>query len=60
MSVPKARDEYSELVATIQERGLPYPLVAINGRVQLAGSVAYYQVLPLVEDALGEALEAAA
>ncbi len=44
--------EYPELMAVIQERSLPYPLVAVNDRVRLAGSADYYRILPLVEEAL--------
>ena len=44
--------KYPELMAVIQERNLPYPLVAVNGRVRVAGSADYYRILPLVEEAL--------
>ncbi len=39
-------------MAVIEEKNLPYPLVAINGRLKLAGTAQYYQVLPLVEELL--------
>ncbi len=48
---PEAQAQFSELLAAIEERHLPYPLVAINDRLRLAGSAGYYQVLPLVEEA---------
>lgn len=44
--------EYPEMVAMVDEQRLPYPLVAINGQVKLAGSAHYFRVLPLVEEAL--------
>ncbi len=44
-------------MAVIQEQGLPYPLVAVNNRVRIAGSADYYRILPLVEEALAEAAE---
>ena len=46
------RPQFSELLAVIKERNLPYPLVAINGQLRLAGTAQYYQVLPLVEEVL--------
>jgi hypothetical protein len=36
----------------IEERDLPYPLVAVNGQLRLAGAAEYYQVLPVVEEIL--------
>jgi hypothetical protein len=39
-------------MGVIEERDLPYPLVAINGQLRLAGTAQYYQVLPLVEELL--------
>lgn len=49
--------EFAELLSTIQAKNLPYPLVAVNGRVRLAGTAAYYQVMPLVEEVLSAATE---
>jgi hypothetical protein len=42
----------------IEERSLPYPLVALNGQLRLAGTAQYYQVLPLVEELLEPSEEA--
>jgi disulfide oxidoreductase YuzD len=47
-----AQAEHPELMAVIEDRNLPYPLVAINGQLRLAGTAQYYQVLPLVEELL--------
>jgi hypothetical protein len=47
-----AQAQFSELLAVIEERGLPYPLVALNGQLKLAGTAQYYQILPLVEELL--------
>ena len=49
---PENQTRYPELLATIQEQNLPYPLVVINDHLMLAGSAHYYQVLPLVEEIL--------
>ncbi len=49
---PAAQAEFSEVLAMIEERDLPYPLVAVNGQVRLAGTAHYYQVAPLVEELL--------
>jgi disulfide oxidoreductase YuzD len=48
----EAQAQFSAVGAVIEERNLPFPLVAINGDLRLAGSAAYYHVLPLVEQAL--------
>jgi disulfide oxidoreductase YuzD len=52
MSLPENQEEFSELVAVVEDRDLPYPLLAINGHLRAAGSAHYYRVLPYVEDAL--------
>jgi disulfide oxidoreductase YuzD len=43
---------YQELSTVVAERSLPYPLVAVNGQLRLAGSAHYFQVLPVVDEAL--------
>jgi disulfide oxidoreductase YuzD len=48
----QAQTEFSEVATMIEERNLPYPLVAVNGELRLAGTAQYYQVLPLVEELL--------
>jgi disulfide oxidoreductase YuzD len=52
-----AQAEYAHVMEVIEQRSLPYPLVAIDGRLRLAGTAAYYQVLPLVEEALSPEAE---
>jgi disulfide oxidoreductase YuzD len=52
MSEPKNQAEFSELLAVVEDRDLPYPLLAINGCLRAAGSADYYRVLPYVEEAL--------
>lgn len=54
---PSAREQYPELVAVVEDRNLPYPLVAVNGEVRAVGSAHYYTVLPLVEQALEDTVE---
>jgi disulfide oxidoreductase YuzD len=48
----EAQSEYSELLELIKDRSLPYPLVAVNGQLRLAGSVDYHRVAPLLEEVL--------
>lgn len=52
MSEPENQAEFSELLAVVEDRDLPYPLLAINGHLKAAGSAHYYRVLPYVEEAL--------
>jgi len=51
MSEPENQAEFSELLAVVADRDLPYPLVAINGHLKAAGSAHYYHILPYVEEA---------
>ena len=55
MAEPENQTEFPELVAVVEERDLPYPLVAIDGRLRAAGSAHFYRVLPYVEEVLGAA-----
>jgi disulfide oxidoreductase YuzD len=50
----EAHGEFQELLALITEQSLPYPLVAVNGQLRMAGSADYYRVIALVEEALQE------
>ena len=52
MSEPKNQEEFSELLTVVEDRDLPYPLLAINGQLKAAGSAHYYRVLPYVEEVL--------
>jgi disulfide oxidoreductase YuzD len=54
MADPQAQAQFPELVALVEEQDLPYPLVAVNSRLRLAGSAQYPQVFPLVDQALQE------
>lgn len=49
---------FANVLEFAEERDLAYPLVAVNGRLRLAGSAQYYQVLPLVEALIAEAAHA--
>jgi hypothetical protein len=54
----EVQGEFQELLDLIAERNLPYPLVAVNGQLRLAGSADYFRVMALVEEVLqGEKLE---
>jgi hypothetical protein len=44
--------KFADLLATVEEGNIPYPVVAINGQLKLAGSAHYYNVLPHVEEIL--------
>lgn len=46
----QAQTEFHDLLAVIRDQDLPYPLVALNGQLRLAGSVDYHRVAPLVEE----------
>jgi disulfide oxidoreductase YuzD len=46
--------KYSEVLDLVKDQNVPYPLVAINGELRLAGSAHYFRVLPLVDEILGE------
>lgn len=48
----EAQEEFQELRSLIADRNLPYPVVAVNGQLRLAGSADYYRVMALVEEAL--------
>jgi disulfide oxidoreductase YuzD len=52
MSEPKNQEEFSDLLTVVEDRDLPYPLLAINGDLRAAGSAHYYHILPYVEQAL--------
>jgi hypothetical protein len=49
---PVHQEQFSELLALAAEQDLPFPLVAINGQLRVAGSAHYYRVLPYVEKVL--------
>lgn len=52
MSDPNSQALFPEVLAVVEERSLPYPLVAVDGQLRAAGSAHYYRVLPYVEEAL--------
>jgi hypothetical protein len=49
---PDRQAEFSDLVTTAEEANVPYPWVAINGQMRVAGSAHYYNVLPHVEEVM--------
>jgi disulfide oxidoreductase YuzD len=51
VSEPAIQAEYADLISQAKEHHLPYPLVAIDGQVRLAGGAEYYRIMPLVEEA---------
>ena len=52
MSEPGSQAQFPEVLAVIEDRDLPYPIIAINGRLAAAGSANYYHILPYIEEAL--------
>ncbi len=52
MAESQNQEQFSELMAVVDDRELPYPLVAIDGHLRAAGSAHYYHILPYVEEAL--------
>jgi len=50
VSEPAVQAEYTDLIRQAQEHRLPYPLVAIEGQVRLAGGAEYYRIMPLMEE----------
>ena len=55
MSDPASMARFPDVSAAIEEQHMPFPLVAIDGELRLAGSAHYIQVFPLVEQAFSEA-----
>jgi disulfide oxidoreductase YuzD len=52
MADPENQTKFAELLDLVQDQNLPYPLVAFNGEIRVAGSAHFYRVLPLVEELL--------
>ena len=52
MANPESQAQFPEVLAVVADQNLPYPLVAINGRLRAAGSAHYYRILPFVEEVL--------
>ena len=52
LSEPKVQAGFPDLFARAEAQRLPYPLVMINDQLKLVGTARYYEVLPLVEQAL--------
>ncbi len=43
---------FPEVIAMARQQRWRYPLVAVNGELQLAGSADYWRIMPLVEEAM--------
>jgi hypothetical protein len=54
LSDPDQATPYQSLLKEAEEHNLEFPLVAVDGRVRLAGGAEYYQIKPLVEEALAK------
>ena len=49
---PQVQAGLPDLYARAEAERLPYPLIVINDELEMAGSAQYYDVLPLLEQAL--------
>jgi disulfide oxidoreductase YuzD len=54
MAAPEQLASQKELLAKVPHDHLYYPLVFVNGELQIAGSAEYYEVLHVVRRAMGE------
>jgi len=52
LSDPGAAEEFSGLLAQVREHAVPFPLVAVDGEVRLAGGAEFHQIKPLVDEML--------
>ena len=52
MADEEGRARYPELAALAADRDLPYPVVAIDDQLRLAGTADLCNIFPLVEEAL--------
>lgn len=49
---PKEAEAYKDLLEEVHRYHLPFPLVAVDGEILLAGGAEFYQIKPLVDEAL--------
>lgn len=45
-------EAYKDLLEQARAHRIPFPLVAVDGEVRLAGGAEFYQIKPLVDEAL--------
>ena len=48
----EAQARFADVQALVDQHDLAFPLVAIDGQLRLAGSAHYFQIVPLVAQAL--------
>jgi disulfide oxidoreductase YuzD len=46
------QEKYDGVMELVDQQNLAYPLVAVDGRLRIAGSAHYYRILPLIEEVL--------
>jgi len=51
---PQVQAGLPDLYARAEGERLPYPLIVIDDQLTMAGSAEYYDVLPLLEQALSQ------
>ncbi|MGC8837162.1 MAG: hypothetical protein ACP5UM_01990 [Anaerolineae bacterium] len=52
LAQPEEAEAYKDLLEEAHRYHIPFPLVAIDGEVRLAGGAEFYQIKPLVDEAL--------
>lgn len=57
MADAEAQAQFAEVFAVAEERNLPYPLVAVDGVLRLAGTAEPYRIEPLVAEAIAARTE---
>jgi disulfide oxidoreductase YuzD len=48
----ESQEKYAGVMELVEQQNLAYPLVAVDGRLRMAGSAHYYRILPFVEEVL--------
>jgi disulfide oxidoreductase YuzD len=54
MAEPGNQAAHPEVLEAAAEHDLPFPLVAVNGELRVAGSADLWRILPLVESAFAQ------
>ncbi|MGD8626676.1 MAG: DUF1462 family protein [Anaerolineae bacterium] len=48
----ESQETYAGVVELVAQQNLAYPLVAVDGKLRMAGSAHFYRILPFVEEVL--------
>ena len=52
LSEPENQEAHQEILQQVRELHIPFPLVAVDGEMRLAGGAEFYRIKPLVDEAL--------